>query len=213
MAVRDAADLRQEAPAWPVGGLLRRVRVRLTASVLDARLAAGEFPWSDTDLACRSSQLVSVRARRGIAQGLERLWTDPPRRPGLSAAIPHDLRAVRLARPALEQLVGVLRSREWVHPRGVALTRLFLTDPCSALYLPAYPEELYEIARAALFALGPRAVPRRSEEGHRVRPPHASASRGHRSAIADESAAGCPVSRSRRTWSRLDRAGRSRGDF
>jgi hypothetical protein len=187
--------------------------VRLTASLLDARLAVGESPWSDTDLACRSAQLVSVRARRGIAQGVERLWSDPPRTPALSAAMPHDVRAVRLARPALEQLVGVLRSREWVHPRGVALTRLFLTDPCSALYLPAYPEELYEIARAALFALGPRAVPRPSEQGHRDLPPHVSATRRHRSAIADERAAHCPVSRSRRTWSRLDRAGRSRGDF
>jgi hypothetical protein len=33
-----------------------------------------------------------------------------------------------------------------------------LTEPSSALYRPAYREELYEVARAALFALGPDEV-------------------------------------------------------
>jgi hypothetical protein len=40
-----------------------------------------------------------------------------------------------------------------------------LTDACSALYLPAYPEELYEIARTALFALGPSAAPEGTRKG------------------------------------------------
>ena len=55
--------------------------------------------------------------------------------------------AIGLTEEREQQLVHALRAPERVHPRGVAVTRLFLTDPCSALYLPAYPDELHEIAR------------------------------------------------------------------
>ena len=168
MAVSAAPDVASPAPAF-----LRRVRVRLTASLLDARLAAGKSPWSDADLACRSAQLVAKRTRRGLAEGLERLWSESCKRPGVSAAIGADPRAVRLARPVLEQLACALRGRPSVDPRGVALTRLMLTDACSALYLPAYPEELHEIVRVALVALGPGAAAERNEEGHHAPTPHA----------------------------------------
>jgi hypothetical protein len=126
---------------------------------LDARLAAGEDPLGDADLACRSEQLVSMRSRRRIARGLERLCSEQPERGGFSAAIPFNRRAVEIARPALEQLAAALRSRASIRPRGVALTQVLLTEPGSAVYRPAYPDELYEVAREALFALGPnRAV-------------------------------------------------------
>jgi hypothetical protein len=61
---------------------------------------------------------------------------------------------VEVARPALQQLASALRSPTDVEPRGVAITRILLTQPSSALYRPAYREELYEVARAALFGLG-----------------------------------------------------------
>ena len=64
--------------------------------------------------------------------------------------------ALEVARPALQQLASALRSRADVEPRGVAITQILLTEPSSALYRPAYREELYEFARAALFALGSR---------------------------------------------------------
>jgi hypothetical protein len=108
-------------------------------------------------LASRTAQLCSMRARRRIASGLERVTTRRDR-PVLSAAIPFDWKAVQLARPALEQLAVALRSRQSVRPRGVVLTRLLLTEPSSPLYRPAYAEELYEVAREALFALGPEAA-------------------------------------------------------
>jgi hypothetical protein len=82
----------------------------------------------------------------------------PPGHAVLSAAVAVDEHAVEAARPALQQLALALRSRADVEPRGVAITRVLLTEPSSALYRPAYREELYEVARAALFALGPDEV-------------------------------------------------------
>ena len=80
----------------------------------------------------------------------------PPGRAVLSAAVTVDEHAVEVARPALQQLAWALRSRADVEPRGVAITQILLTEPSSALYRPAYREELHEFARAALFALGSR---------------------------------------------------------
>jgi hypothetical protein len=134
----------------------RSVVARLAAQRLDARLAAGEDPLSDVVLARRSRRLVSERSRRRLACGLERAWSMPPRHAALSAAVAVDGPAVEVARPALQQLASALRSRADVEPRGVAITQILLTEPSSALYRPAYREELYELARAALLALGQR---------------------------------------------------------
>jgi hypothetical protein len=136
--------------------LVRGVVAGVAARRLDARLAAGEDPLSGVVLACRSRRLVSGRSRRRLACGLERAWSMPPGGAVLSAAVAADERAVEVARPALQQLASALRSCADVEPRGVAITRILLTEPCSALYRPAYREELYEVARAALFALGSR---------------------------------------------------------
>jgi hypothetical protein len=93
--------------------------------------------------------------RRRIAAGVERLCRERPDRAVLTAAIPVDSTAVETARPALEQLATALRSRESLHPRGVALTHVLLTAPHSSLYEPASADELYKVAREALLALGP----------------------------------------------------------
>ncbi len=95
------------------------------------------------------------------------MWSQPPETVELSAAIPCDWQAVTVARPALQQLARALRSRELIRPQGVAVAKVLLTDPCSALYRPAYPAELYEVAREALFALvPPQAEDAISEEPH-----------------------------------------------
>jgi hypothetical protein len=155
-AVATPLGKRSRSGACPriVRMLVRRASAWVAAPRLDERLAAGEDPSGDAVLACRSLQLVSWRSRRRLARGLERVSTLHPERAAASAAVPADRRAVELARPALQQLAGALRSRPAVEPRGVALIRVLLTEPCSALYLPAYREELYELAREALFALG-----------------------------------------------------------
>ena len=135
---------------------VRGVWARLAAPRLDARLAAGEQPLNDDVLACRSRRLVSRRWRRRLASGLDRSLSPTPGDALLSAAVAVDKHAVDVARPALQQLASALRSRAGVEPRGVAMTQVLLTEPCSPLYRPAYREELYELARAALFALGSR---------------------------------------------------------
>jgi len=147
---------RSSRPRAIATAFVRDVLARVAARPLDARLAAGEDPLSDVVLACRSRRLVSGRSRRRLARGLERAWSMPPEHAVLSAAVAVDERAVEVARPALQQLASALRSRTDVEPRGVAITQILLTEPCSALYHPAYREELYELARAALFALGSR---------------------------------------------------------
>ena len=134
------------------------MRVRFAASRVDAQIAAGEDMTGDAALSCRCAQLVSKRGRRRIARGLERVWCQRPEWAVLSAAVPCNWQAVRIARPALQQLAAALRSRKSIRPQGVALSKVLLTEPCSALYRPAYPTELYEVAREALFALLPYQV-------------------------------------------------------
>ena len=157
---------RRRSPGLPAK-FVQRVTARLMAARLDGRIAAGEDLLSDAALACRASQLVSRRARGRVACGLERLWSGWPESAVLSAAIPVDRQAVQIARPALEQLARALRSRAAVQPRGVALAQVLLTEPRSALYRPAYREELYVIAREALFALGPDGAAARTQTATR----------------------------------------------
>ena len=131
-----------------------RVWAHFDGRCLDSRLAAGEDPLSDPALACRAGQLLSRHTRRKIVSGLGRVLSERPERTVFSSAVSCNWRAVEVARPALEQLARAIGSRESIQPRGVALTQVLLTEPCSALYRPAYTDELYEVARAALFALG-----------------------------------------------------------
>jgi hypothetical protein len=128
-------------------------QVRLAAPRLDARLAAGEDPFASPTLALRAAQLASRRLRRRLAGALEHASSRAREAESLSSAIPVDAEAVGIAWPALKQLAAALRSRERVGVRGVALTQILLTQPGSPLYRSRYPEELYERAREALFAL------------------------------------------------------------
>ena len=130
----------------------------------DARIdARDENPRSDAGVPYRARRLVSIRTRRRIAASLELICDGRPELARLSAAAPVDERAVEIARPALLQLARALRSRAGVEPRGVALAYALVTDPYSALYRPAYRDELYEIARETLFALGPNLAGTRTE--------------------------------------------------
>jgi hypothetical protein len=154
MVVNPTGSRSSRAGAPRRGGFLRAVAARLAAPYLDARLAAGEEAGGSGATACRSAQLVSTRTRGRTAVAVERLCSGRRDRQVLSSAVPIDWQAVEVARPALRQLAWALRSRESVEPQGVAVTLVFLTDGTGPLYRPAYVEELYEVARTALFALG-----------------------------------------------------------
>ena len=130
-----------------------QLSVHIAGPRLDARLAAGEYPFSSPALALRGAQLVSPQVRRQLATGLKHACgTHQGDRP-LSSAIAVDGEAVDIARPTLEQLARALLARERPDVQGVALARLLLTDPGSPLYASRYPEELYERGREALLAL------------------------------------------------------------
>lgn len=165
MAIHATGSLTPAALVSPAGAVLLRIRVRLAAPRLDARLAGGEDPAGDATLARRSHQLVSRLVRRRTAAAVQRLLSGPPARVGFSASVPVSWKPVEIAQPALEQLVAALRARESVRPRGVALTRLLLTDGSGPLYRPVSPDALHESAREALFALGPDRAADWSSEG------------------------------------------------
>ena len=134
--------------------VIHRFRVLLNRSGLDARLAQGEPPSDDAALASRAARLCAPRTRNRVASGLERALTDD-RRPGLSAAVPVNRRAVQSARPYLVQLIEALRSPAPVAPQGVARALRLLTDAGSPLYPPAQPADLRHAAGQALWELDP----------------------------------------------------------
>lgn len=134
--------------------LIHRLRVLVNRPGLDARLAGGEPPSADAVLALRAAQLCASGARTRVANGLERALTDDGR-PGLSAAVPVNRRAVQSARPYLAQLIETLRSPAPVAPQGVARARQLLTDAASPLYPPARPTDLRHAAGQALWELDP----------------------------------------------------------
>lgn len=134
--------------------VIHRLRVLVNRPGLDARLAEGELPSDDAALALRAAQLCAPGTRTRVARGLERALTDEAR-PGLSAAIPVNRRAVRSARPYLAQLIETLRSPAPVAPQGVARARQLLTDAASPLYPPARPADLRHAAGQALWELDP----------------------------------------------------------
>jgi hypothetical protein len=135
--------------------VIHRLRVLLNRPGLDARLARGELQSGDAALVSRAAQLCGPGTRNRVANGLERALTHDDGRPGLSAAVPINHRAVAAARPYLAQLVEVLRSPAPVAPQGVARARRLLTDAASPLYPPGEPADLRHAAGQALWELDP----------------------------------------------------------
>jgi hypothetical protein len=111
------------------------LRVRLHASSLERRLAAGEDPRTDRALELRAAQLVAARERRALAAAIERI-VDEVDKPSaaISAAAPVCRAAIKRARPQLLELVSDLRSPWPVRAAGVVLVRRLLRDGASPLY-------------------------------------------------------------------------------
>jgi hypothetical protein len=111
------------------------LRVRLHASSLERRLAAGEEPRSDRALELRAAQLVAPRERRALAAAIENI-VDEVDRPSasISAAAPVSRAAIKQARPQLLELAADLRSARPVQAAGVICVRSLLCDGSSPLY-------------------------------------------------------------------------------
>src|SRR4051812_45157615 len=106
-----------------------RVSARLRATALDARLAAGDYPFANPGLAMRATQLVSRHTRGVLATGLRAALTRDRSDRWLSTSVDVDHQAVSLARPALAQLAEAIGQRERPAVRGVAMTQVLLTSP------------------------------------------------------------------------------------
>jgi hypothetical protein len=104
--------------------------------------------------ATREARMSSERARRRLAQDLERAVAraEEPHAP-FTAVIPVHREAVHLAHGALLDLAERLRAPRPVDPAGVRLARALLFDGAGPLYVPTCSGELRAAAIRALEAL------------------------------------------------------------
>ena len=137
--------------AWPVSV---RLLVRLRRTSLDRELGAGADPSTNPQLACRARELCRPTLRRRLGVDVERAL-DAARVPAplLTASILLDRYSIGECERLLLGLAEELRSDRPVYARGVALTRLLLTDGASPLYAPSEPRRLEAAARSARAAL------------------------------------------------------------
>jgi hypothetical protein len=130
-----------------------RLRARILATRLDAKLADGAGPHRSPELARRTEHLLSARSRNALADGLRRTVADARSpRLTLSAAIHVARPAVRACAPDLLSLAAELRD-DRVRVRGVAMTRRMLMDGAGPLFCATGEEELRRVVDAARQAL------------------------------------------------------------
>jgi hypothetical protein len=111
-------------------------------------------------LARRAARITRRRVRLRLADGLDRVLSSAyDTRATLTAAVRPDRHEVLSARIVLGTLERRLRAPEPVRARGVAMLRLLLTEPDSALYRPAESGALGSRLRAAAAELEPREGP------------------------------------------------------
>jgi hypothetical protein len=159
---RHATEVRAErVAATPATGpaLRDRMRARVHAYALDARLAGGERADGDPLLAARAWQLTGHATRERLACALDSVLAelaelDGARGPRTGAAVPIHRREAEIARSELIRLAGRLRDRQPVAAKGVAMVRRLLCDGTSALYRPDAGDELWRALRRASIALG-----------------------------------------------------------
>jgi hypothetical protein len=114
---------------------LARLRVRVRRDSLDRRLAAGEDPRTDPDLALRAEELTEGDARRRIAMALYRLIDEASGVPApFSSKVPLARGAIIACTPLLCLIAGRLESNQPVAARGAAQAALLLHEGNSPLY-------------------------------------------------------------------------------
>jgi RecJ-like exonuclease len=117
-------------------------RVRLHAHRLDAEIADGADPMATGERAARAAQLLQPRMRHALAAGLRRAVLDARRTACVRSSAVHVARsAVCACASSLLELAAELGDAG-VHPRGIALTRLLLSDGTGPLYCARTEEEL-----------------------------------------------------------------------
>jgi hypothetical protein len=117
-------------------------RVRLHAHRLDAEIADGADPMATGERAVRAAQLLEPRMRHALAAGLRRAVLDARRTACVRSSAVHVARsAVCACAPSLLELAAELGD-PGVRPRGIALTRLLLSDGTGPLYCAGLEDDL-----------------------------------------------------------------------
>jgi hypothetical protein len=135
-------------------GYLARLRVRVRRDSLDRRLAAGEDPRTDPDLALRAEELTEGDARRRIAMVVYRLIDEAAGAPApFSSKVPLARGAIVACAPRLCLIAGRLESGRPIAARGVAQAAILVHEGKSPLYSTtvtdtALNRRLIEIAAA-----------------------------------------------------------------
>jgi hypothetical protein len=112
-----------------------RVKARCRAASLDRALAAGASPDGSAALTLRARALIGRPMREALAADLRSLiamaWDPSPHRHDWGPAC---RQRMRRATGELHALAGALEAPEPVAVRGVALTRVLLTEGAGPLY-------------------------------------------------------------------------------
>jgi hypothetical protein len=122
-------------PIPAVAGPRDRLRARWQAGQLDHELADGASPDSTVGRSLRAQFLVRNRTRRELAQSMQRILAAATQRAAASRPPAAISRAsVAACAPELDELISRLLAPGPVAARGVAQTRLLLTDAGGPLY-------------------------------------------------------------------------------
>jgi hypothetical protein len=121
----------------PRDGYLTRLRVRLRRDGLDRRIAAGEDPYADADLARRAAQLTEPATRRRIAATIDRVIDEAAGPPAaFSSKVPLARAAIVTCAPRLCEIAGRLDGDQEVSARGVAQAAMLVREGDSPLFTP-----------------------------------------------------------------------------
>lgn len=142
------AAARRRAPLLRLQVLLRRRR-------LDQRLARGEDPAGDAQLAIRAAQLLRPSERRRLAATLRSSVAsldDSALAQYLQPEAPLATAAVRACLEDITELARALTAPQ-ANVRGVAIVRTLLTDGTGPLYRGGRPGDLRAVVRDARTAI------------------------------------------------------------
>ena len=144
--------------------LIRRVRARdrvaarLFADRLDRQLARGVAPDTHAQLALRARRLLKPAFRAQVASSLRRLVYFVQAHPSGAGDVMLTRGQIHSAIPELLRLADRLEAAEPLDVRGIARTRLLLTDPAGPLFYRRQADGVRAAVEAALEALTPSAV-------------------------------------------------------
>ncbi len=129
--VRSGAGTQGRAPG------LASLRARFQGAWLDRELASGVEPWRTPVHSARSLQITGPRARRTLADTLDKLVRRAEQAGAnttISCVVPIDRPAVLGARTLLADIAARLRDGAPVSTPGVAALRDLLTDGSGPIY-------------------------------------------------------------------------------